>query len=43
MTKKVVSDTDDVPGPQKEGGEYDKGEQLTTLKEGEVRDLFHIG
>ena len=39
----VVSDTDDVPGPQKESGESDGGEQLTALEEAEVRDLFHIG
>ena len=39
----VPSDIDDVPGPQKESGESDEGEQLTTLVEAEVRDLFHIG
>ena len=39
----VVSDTDDVPGPQKESGESDEGEQLTALVKAEVRDLSHIG
>ena len=39
----VVSDTDDVPGPQKESGESDEGWQLTALVEAEVHDLFHIG
>ena len=39
----VVSDTDDVPGPQKESGELGKGEQLTSQVEAEVCDLFRIG
>ena len=39
----VVSDTDDVPGPQKEIGELGEGEQPTALVEVEVCDLFHIG
>ena len=39
----VVSDTDEVPGPQKDSGESDEGEQLTALVKAEVRDLSHIG
>ena len=39
----VVSDTKDVPGPQKERGEPGKGEQPTSLVEAEVCDLLHIG
>ena len=39
----VVSDTDDVPGPQKESGELGEGEQPTSLVEAVVCDLFHIG
>ena len=38
----VRSDIDGVPGPQKESGESDEGEQLTILVEAKVRDLFHI-
>ena len=38
----VVSDTADVPGPQKERGEFDEGEQLTALVKSGVRDLSHI-
>ena len=38
----VPSDIDDVPGPQKESGESDEGEQLTILVEAEVRDLFTL-
>ena len=39
----VVSDTDDVPGPQKDCGELGEGEQPTAMVEVEVCDLFHIG
>ena len=39
----VISDTDDVPGPQKESGELGEDEQPTALVEAEVGDLFHIG
>ena len=39
----VVSDTADVPGPQKESGKSDEGEQLTALVKAEVHDLSHIG
>ena len=39
----VVSDTDNVPEPQKESGESDEAEQLTALVEAKVHDLFHIG
>ena len=39
----VVSDTDDVPGPQKESGELGKIEQPTALIEAKVGDLFHFG
>ena len=39
----VVSDTDDIPGPQEESGKSDEGKQLTALVKAEVRDLSHIG
>ena len=39
----VVSDIDGVPGPQKDSGESDEGEQLTALVKAEVHDLSHIG
>ena len=39
----VVSDTDDVPGPQEESGESDESKQLTVQVKAEVRDLSHIG
>ena len=39
----VISDTDDVPGPQKERGELGKGEQPTALVNAVVCDLFRIG
>ena len=38
-----ASDTDIIPGQQKESAESDKGEQLTALVKDEDGDLFHIG
>ena len=39
----VVSDTDDITGPQNESGELGEGYQPTALVKAEVCDLFHIG